>query len=129
MTLPQQMSHDEAMELSGLYALDALTPDEKAEVDAHLASCAMDHSEFEQLGGVAPALASLAEPVGAPAALKRRVLEAYAADQPAAADVVAPARRPQAPNWMGWAAAGIAVVLSGRPGRGRPEPQEPGRSR
>ena len=31
------MSHDEALELAGLYALDALTPDEKAEVDAHLA--------------------------------------------------------------------------------------------
>jgi anti-sigma-K factor RskA len=111
MTLPEPMTHDEALEIAGLYVLDALTPDEKAEVDAHLAACAMDHSEFETLGGVAPALASQAEPVGTPAALKRRVMEAYAAEHPRAFDVVAPARRPQTSTWLGWAAAGLAVVL------------------
>ena len=129
---PATLSHDEAMELAGLYALDALTPDEKAAVDAHVAACAEDHSEIASLGGVTPALASLAEPVGAPAALKRRVLEAYAADVPGlvrdaplgmtavddapspsapATPAEPPARRRQAPNWMGWAAAAIAIVL------------------
>ncbi len=123
---PAPMSHEEAMELAGLYALDALTPDEKAAVDAHLAACAQDHSEIASLGGLAPALASQAEPVGAPASLKRRVLEAYAADNPGVArsaplgldavdgapNLVAPAaRRRRAPNWLGWAAAGVAVVL------------------
>jgi hypothetical protein len=108
------MTHDEALELAGLYALDALTPDEKAEVDAHVAACPLDHSEFESLGGVAPALASLAEPAGAPAALKRRVLEAYAAEQ--SRDFVVPtsaqpARSTASSGWLGWAAAAVAIVL------------------
>lgn len=114
------MTHEEAMEFAGLYALDALTPDEKAAVDAHIAACTEDHSEFAELGGVAPALASVAEPAGAPAALKRRVLESYRADvvvpaaRPAAgasAPATTSARRASVPNWMGWAAAGIALVL------------------
>lgn len=121
------MSHDEALELAGLYALDALTPDEKAAVDAHLDSCAEDHSEFARLGSVAPALAATAEAVEAPASLKANVLAAYRADvapklvpgaTPQPTPVVRPvvvtaprARRWQAPNWMGWAAAAVAVVL------------------
>jgi anti-sigma-K factor RskA len=120
---PSLMTHDEALELAGLYALDALTSDEKAEVDAHVAACELDHSEIESLGGVTPALASLVEPVGAPASVKRRVMDAYAADHPrnetfpdrqvqaAPANVPAATRRWQAPNWMGWAAAGMAVLL------------------
>jgi anti-sigma-K factor RskA len=120
-TTREPMTHDEAMEFAGLYALDALTTDEKAEVDAHLAACAEDHTEFETLGGVAPALASMAEPMGAPAALKRKVMDDYAAAHPKAwtAEPVtsvtsvasAPVRRSAVPNWMGWAAAGIAIVL------------------
>jgi anti-sigma-K factor RskA len=110
------MTHEEALELSGLYALDVLTPDEKAEVDAHIAVCALDHSEFAELGGVAPALASLVEPAGAPAALKRRVLESYRADvvvpaSRSSASSTTSARRSSVPNWMGWAAAGVALVL------------------
>ena len=120
------MTHDEALDLAGLYALDALTPDEKALVDGHLAACNEDHSEFAALGSVAPALATLADPIGAPAALKRRVLEAYAQehgrptatlrlDVPAAVTRSLPAardasRRP-ASSWLGWAAAALAVVL------------------
>jgi len=77
------MSHEEALEVAGLYAMDALTPDEKASVDAHLAACNEDHTEFAQLGGVVPALATMAEPVDAPPELKGRVMSAVAA---AAAD-------------------------------------------
>jgi anti-sigma-K factor RskA len=77
------MTHEEALELAGLYALDALTPDEKAAVDAHMAACAEDHSDFAHLGGVTPALATMAEPLDAPPELKGRVMAAVAA---AAAD-------------------------------------------
>src|SRR4051794_11015058 len=113
------MGHDEALELAGLYALDVLTPDEKAEVDAHLASCALDHSEIGELGGVTPALGSLAEPLGAPASLKRRVMETYAAENPRNAtfptQMSQPARaalqRRRTPNWMGWTAAAVGLVL------------------
>jgi anti-sigma-K factor RskA len=76
-----------------------------------------------------PALASLAEPVGAPAALKTAVLNAYRSEvgPSAAAVVVKPwqievndpnrvlgnpgASRSPIPAWMGWAAAGVAVLL------------------
>jgi anti-sigma-K factor RskA len=116
-TTNEPLTHDEALEFAGLYALDALTPDEKAAVDAHLAACAEDHSEFESLGGVTPALATLAEPMSAPAALKRKVMDDYTAAHPKSWTVapavgeVAGARRSGVPNWMGWAAAGVAIVL------------------
>jgi anti-sigma-K factor RskA len=119
------MTHEDAMELAGLYALDALTPDEKAEVDAHLAACTLDHTELSELGGVAQELAVLAEPAGAPAALKRRVLEAYADEHgrparsmglPLGEDASIrsdAAARPRGRNLerLGWIAAGVAAVL------------------
>jgi len=125
---PARLNHEESLELAGLYALDALTPEEKAAVDAHLAACALDHSEIAELGGVTPALAATVEPIAAPTALKASLLAAYrtevvAAPAPAVApktvaqvrqDVAVPApaaRRWQAPNWMGWAAAAVALVL------------------
>jgi anti-sigma-K factor RskA len=121
------MSHEQALELAGLYALDALTPDERAAVDAHIASCTRDHSEFATLGGLAPALAAVADPLDAPGSLKDNILAAYRADvAPKAVPATAPAptpltqpvvatttrpRRWQAPTWMGWAAAAVAIVL------------------
>ncbi len=69
---------DEVSELTGLYVLDALEADERAVVADHLATCTSSaHGEFAELGAVVPALASAAPPAGAPAALKRRVLESY----------------------------------------------------
>lgn len=129
------MTHEEALEMAGLYALDAVTHDEKAAIDLHLAGCAEDHSEFASLGGVAQALALQAPPQDAPAALKGTVMAAYRAEMGTAPDVIRPAvatpatrdssrvqersvaiqpphaRRWQVPNWTGWAAAAIALVL------------------
>jgi hypothetical protein len=117
------MNHHDAIELAGLYVLDALEPHERALVDAHLASCNLAHDEFAEVGAVAPALATLADPVGAPASLKNKVLADYRAgagasrpaavwNMPAAARVVpaarvAPARRPM----LGWIAAAAAVLV------------------
>ncbi len=123
------MTHDEAIELSGLYVLDALTPDERAEVDAHLRTCTLDHAEFDELGGVTPALATLAAPLAAPVELKAKVLDAYRSDLgapqpalPAAAlqrrvrpepATQAPAHAPtwRMPTWAGWATAVAAVLI------------------
>src|SRR5688500_1121152 len=107
------MNHAEAIELAGLYVLDALDPAERAQVDAHLASCAEAHDEFAEVGAVAPALATLADPVGAPAALKTKVLADDRAGagvrvwQSAAATVTRRVRR----SWLGWAATAAAVLL------------------
>ena len=72
------MTHEEATELSGLYVLDALEVDERAAVEAHLASCGQEHPEFDEVGGLMPALASVVEPVDAPPQLKSQVMAAYA---------------------------------------------------
>lgn len=106
------MNHADAIELAGLYVLDALDAAERAQVDAHLASCPAAHDEFAEVGAVAPALATLAEPVGAPASLKNKVLADYRAGagvpwEPAPAASMRPVR----PSWLGWAAAAAAVLL------------------
>jgi hypothetical protein len=112
------MNHAEAIELAGLYVLDALDPAERAAVDAHLASCPEAHDEFAEVGAVAPALATLADPVGAPASLKNKVMADYRAGagapvwEPAAA-TAGPARavRGGRPSWVAWAATAAAVLV------------------
>lgn len=114
------MTCAEATELAGFYVLDALEPAERALVDAHLATCTEAHAELTEVGGVVPALATLAEPVAAPDSLKSKVMADYragagaAARQPASvlvAPVHIPAPRPSRPSWLGWAAAAAAVLL------------------
>jgi len=127
------LSHEEAIDLAGLYVLDALDADERAAVDAHLASCGLAHAEFAEVGGVAPALASVVEPVDAPAALKANVLAAYARET---AIAPLPAKMPgrfttpsaesprtpvvenapsrggwHLPAWTGWVTAAAAVLI------------------
>jgi anti-sigma-K factor RskA len=106
------MNHAEAIELAGLYVLDALDPAERAQVDAHLASCPDAHDEFAEVGAVAPALATLADPVGAPASLKNKVMADYRAGAGVRAWEPAPATtRPMQRSWLGWAAAAAAVLV------------------
>ena len=118
-----QLTCAEVTDLAGLYALDALEPAERQLVGAHLATCSQAHAEFAAVGGVAPALASLAEPVDAPPSLKDKIMADYRAG--ATAGVGAPvaavaagrapapviALRPARPAWLGWAAAAAAVLL------------------
>ena len=120
------MNHADAIELAGLYVLDALEVHERALVDAHLASCPEAHDEFGEVGAVAPALATLAEPMGAPASLKNKVLADYRAgagagaaqpaavwDMPSAARAVPAglARRPLL-GWVGAAAAVLVIAVT-----------------
>ena len=107
------MTCAEVADLAGLYVLDALEPAERERVAAHLASCPEAHAEYAAAGGVAPALASLSEPIDAPPSLKTRVLADYRATtvvRPAAAPVVE-LRRYRQP-WLGWAAAAAVLILA-----------------
>lgn len=108
----------EVSEMAALYVLGALTPEDRQQVESHLAECPEAHAEIEELGGVVPALAASAEVRGAPAALKSRVMAAYRSETGAAvpqqvwqvpAQTVAPreSRRP----WLGWATALAAVLV------------------
>jgi hypothetical protein len=134
------MTHEEALELAALYVLDALEPAEEAAVRDHLATCSLDHAEFETLGGVVPALMEAEldriELVEPSAGLRDRILAAAAADRPAtsaaapgtqaapsstpipfpsAADRESrPARRRTSPfDWALRIAAVVAIVASG----------------
>jgi Anti-sigma-K factor rskA/Putative zinc-finger len=84
MTQPTEplMTHEEAIDLAPAYVLQALEPSEEAAVRAHLSSCQLPHPEFDELGGVVPALLELdeSELVEPPAALGDRIVAAAAAD-------------------------------------------------
>ena len=121
------LSHAEALELAGLYALDALDADERAAVDAHLESCELDHAEFAEVGGVAPALISLIEPVDAPPSLKANVMAAYARESatvPMPATVPQPATTPAPGKMPGRFSTGdsprtpVKAVVDSTPDRG-----------
>ena len=114
----------EVTEMAALYVLDALTPEDRQQVETHLAECPEMHAEIDEMGGAVSALATSAEPKGAPAALKSRVMAAYRAetgsvdtttrawDMPSAnaAPVAVPERSVGRP-WLAWAGALAAVLV------------------
>lgn len=130
-----EMSCVEVAELAGLYVLDALEPAEQSAVAAHLVTCQEAHEEFRELGSVVPALASLAQPIDAPVALKTRVLDAVAREATLGASapvtssqklpgrfsssLAEPARQVRVPApaawrppaWASWGAAMAAVLV------------------
>jgi hypothetical protein len=57
------MSHEEASELLGAYALDAVDGDEFTDLEEHLASCPRCQSELDTLREVAGAIGNSVEPV------------------------------------------------------------------
>jgi anti-sigma-K factor RskA len=57
------MSHDEASELLGAYALDAVDGDEHTELEAHLETCPRCRAELDGLREVAAAMGNSVEPV------------------------------------------------------------------
>lgn len=127
-----ELTCDDVRELSGLYALHVLTPDEEATVRSHLASCPNAHAEVAELGAVSVELAHLFESHDAPAALRPRVLAAIAAEAadaerkapspvaaaPARAPIPMPApvisreeERRQRRPWFAWGFAAAAVLV------------------
>ncbi len=57
------MSHDEASELLGAYALDAVDGDEYVELEAHLDSCPRCRAELDSLREVAAGMGNSVEPL------------------------------------------------------------------
>jgi anti-sigma-K factor RskA len=102
------MDHREASELLGAFALDAIDPEERAAVEAHLATCSECRAElgrhWETLAGLAQ------EGTAAPAVVWDRVA---ASIEEASAPVVAlRRRRPLLPRLLGAAAAIAIIALS-----------------
>lgn len=112
------MNCAEAEELVGAYALDALPEAEAARMREHLASCAEHAAKVAALRAVASYLPAAEEVAPPPAGLRRRVVDAVAAEASKAGDTpvrLRPARRWQPAAspvraWMGVAAVLVAAV-------------------
>src|SRR5438094_669710 len=70
------MTCEEFEELSGAYALDAVTSAERQAAEAHLAGCAKCTRLFQELHGVVTLLPLSAPQVNPPPALKARIMAA-----------------------------------------------------
>ncbi len=97
------MTHDELRELIAAYTLDALTPGEVREVEAHLPMCEECRHDLRLMREVAGDLAAGVRMVQPPAALRARILDAIAFPRRA---------RPWTLGIAALAAA-LAVVLAG----------------
>ena len=112
------MNCEQAEELLGAYALDALPADEMTAVRAHLSSCAEHAANALDLRAVAITLGDTAEPIAPPAALRSSIAAAVAADAAIPTRSAAPASlsaRRERKRWFGapppvWGA--IAAVLA-----------------
>jgi anti-sigma-K factor RskA len=109
------MTHDELRELTGGYALGALSDADRRALESHLDGCAECAREVRELAVVAGGLALAVPQVDPPAALRERVLRAATQDDlspPRVARMEPPAPRPSAlPSWLAAAAAIAAVAL------------------
>ncbi|MBA3416333.1 MAG: zf-HC2 domain-containing protein, partial [Chloroflexia bacterium] len=70
------LAHDELRELLGVYALDALLPDERAVVRVHLTGCADCRNEVAALRTAVAALPLLLDEFEPPPALRGRIAAA-----------------------------------------------------
>ena len=70
------MTCQEFEELSGAYALDAVTSEEREAARAHLAHCARCARHYQELRSVVALLALSVPQVDPPASLKERILMA-----------------------------------------------------
>jgi hypothetical protein len=116
------IDHEALAEMSGAYALDAVTPDEARAVEEHLAGCAGCGALVADMRSTVRVLPFACESVEPSAALKRRILDLASAELKAEArlrrnaesaetDAVRP-WRDSAPSWSRyWGAAAAAVLL------------------
>lgn len=75
------MASDDPHELSALYALDALTGEDRARFEEHLEDCDRCRDELAGLSGAASALAFAVEGPRPPAALRDRIVAAAGAER------------------------------------------------
>jgi anti-sigma-K factor RskA len=113
------MTCQEFEELSGAYALDAVTPEEQAAAELHLAQCANCTRLYQELRSVVALLPLSVPQVNPPESLKERVLaaarrEAESTSQSAQQHqnvIVLPGQRTRRQNWATRLLAAVAVLL------------------
>ena len=87
------MTCDRVRELASGFVLGALDTREMIAVADHLDSCAQDHPEIDEFGGVLPYLAESLEPVEPPTWLRESVIAAAKADLAATRRIGLPSER------------------------------------
>jgi anti-sigma-K factor RskA len=115
----------EVDELLAAFALDALDDDERAEVEAHLATCDA-HEHLAEMQAVALAFPGLTTPVEPPAALEDRIMASITTADPARGSPAPAAPTPAAPaparsaggtapgwRWAAAIAAALAIIVAG----------------
>lgn len=127
---PTIESHEGYREALGAYALDALLPDERAALEAHLAGCAECRVELDALRVGVKAFALTADEREPSPELRNRVWEAIWAEpnfnrantvvtqgpqpvRPVAAPILISEARASRLPWLGAIAAALALVLIG----------------
>jgi len=107
------MDHQELRELTGAYALGALSEAERRALETHLPTCPECAQDVRAAVEAARALAFAVEPIDPPAALRARVLDAAARDPRAraATPADAPARWTPLP-YLAMAASLAAIGLA-----------------
>lgn len=105
-------AHDDVRDLSGLYVVGALAPDDRARFEAHLRECDACAAEVRALVPVVEGLARAVPLHDPPARLRARVLGAVGAQTPNVArdEVTAAPRRLRLRS--GWLAAAAAFVIA-----------------
>ena len=116
MTDVPRLSCDEVAELTGGYALDALSPEERHAVEAHVDECQL-HEEISQLRLAAASVALSVDEVAPPSGLRDRVLAipdagvvAFEAE-PAASGLLEFIRRPAVAYGFAAALAAFALLV------------------
>jgi anti-sigma-K factor RskA len=103
--------HEQYVDDLALYALDALRGEDRARVDAHLATCAACRLELEQLRGDTALLALSAAGPRPPQRARQRLLDAVAREAHVPGDARTSTRTSWW-GWLGWAAAAAVVVFA-----------------
>jgi anti-sigma-K factor RskA len=123
-----EAEHQALREATGLYALGALDGEERAQLEAHLASCDECSAEVRALRDVTDALPFAVAAAEPPVSLRQRVLAAAVSTKAGAvvpfasrpvkvADTSATERAPRPSSfWAGWVAAAAMLLLAAAAG-------------
>lgn len=105
------MTHDQLLELTPLYALDALTTEEARELEAHLGDCSACQAELDEYFST---MASLTPDEPAPQGVWDRIVDAIDTEEAAAPVTdLAERRSSRAWTWVTGLAAAAALVFGG----------------
>ena len=107
-----EMTHSQAEELAGAFALGALDRDEDAAVRAHLADCREAHPELEAALGAGIVMAESLEPVAPSASVRDRLMATIERTPQAKSHSGVESARDSRRGWLDWLSPRVARPLA-----------------